>query len=173
MRTLAALVFLLSCTGFAEDKAVTVCVGTPASDSRLMINTKYEQNQLVRQINQRGQSKKAKVKMSAVALEGDEARGAQAANCDYLVTSEYEAVGGSFLPQVGTAPGIGSRDAARRSAQLIYKVTDLQSGRTVAEGLIPLSQTGGDESDAVRAIRDLGDRVFNEVTRARGRLRAD
>ncbi len=179
MRTLFTVVFLLSCVGFAEDKSVTVCIGRPASDPRLMVNENYQQAQLVHQITGRGQNKKAKVKMSAVALEGsssgETSRAAKDQGCDYIVVWEFEAVGGSYMPQVGSIPTIGSRDAARRSGQIGYSITEVQSGRTIGRGLVPLSWMNDAEetSSALQATRDMGNRVFDEITRARARLRVD
>lgn len=177
MRLCYALI-LASTLGFAQDRVFTVCVGVPASDPRLLINTGFQQNQLVALITARGKGKKAKVKMTAVPLAGSTvaelSREVENSACDYVVVSEFVAVGGSYAPEVSRIPGIGpASPTSRRAADLSYTLTDAESGRPVREGRINVSPMGDQEDGVLQATRELAHRVFEDVTRARRRLQTE
>jgi hypothetical protein len=158
----------------AGNSAIRVCVAAPSNMSQLAVSPTVQRDYLVHDINSSAQKKNAKVRVEAVAVEGDArdaAADAQDKSCRFLVLSEFR-INQGYTAGTDHAPGfdpmIGPRgDVKTRRASLSFRIMRVGGNTRIADGYIGLPEDQNEDSAASDGMRQLSVRVVHEVTKNR------
>ncbi|HTR65104.1 MAG TPA: hypothetical protein VMH85_04980 [Terriglobales bacterium] len=163
-------------TASKEENVVHIGVAIPYNRSRHIVDSKWAQSQLVRELKMLRKDKHSPLLLDAVALDSsdrDDAREeAEKKECDYLVTILFSdpAIPGEVTAGPGGMqhnPQIIGNANPRENLAAEFAVLRLGSARNLAEGVTAVPAGDDAISAASDAMRTVATRVAHEIRKQR------